>query len=55
MASDLVVAGVDRVLDRELDRIKCEADRLERESIRAEADSFGTALRLDLLTADDFR
>jgi len=30
-------------------------DRLERESLRAQADSFGTALRLDLLTADDFR
>jgi hypothetical protein len=55
IASNLVVAEYDRVLDRELDRIKCEADRLERESLRAQADRFGTALRLDLLTADDFR
>lgn len=55
VASNLVVAEFDRVLDQELERIRCEADRLERESLRAQADSFGTALRLDLLTADDFR
>jgi hypothetical protein len=55
VASNLVVAEFDRVLDEELERIRCEADRLERESLRAQADSFGTALRLDLLTADDFR
>ena len=55
IASNLVVAEFDRVLDEELERIRSEADRLERESLRAQADSFGTALRLDLLTADDFR
>ena len=55
VASNLVVAEFDRVLDEELERIRYEADRLERESLRAQADSFGTALRLDLLTADDFR
>jgi hypothetical protein len=31
------------------------ADRLEFECFEAEADAFGAALRLDLLTADDFR
>jgi hypothetical protein len=55
VASNLVVAEFDRVLDEELDRIKLTADRLERETLRAQADSFGTALRMDLLTADDFR
>ena len=55
VASNLVVAEFDRVLDEELDRIRSEADRLERESLQAQADSFGTALRLDLFTADDFR
>ena len=55
VASNVVVDEFDRVLDEELDRIRAEADRLERESLRAQADSFGTALRMDLLTADDFR
>jgi len=55
IASNLVVAEFDRALDEDLERIRSEADRLERESLRAQADSFGTALRLDLLTADDFR
>lgn len=55
IASNLVVAEFDRVLDEELERIRVEADRLGRESLQAQADSFGTALRMDLLTADDFR
>jgi hypothetical protein len=55
IASNLVVAEFDRVLDEDLERIRAEADRLGRESLQAQADSFGTALRMDLLTADDFR
>jgi len=55
IASNLAVAEFDRVLDEELERIKSEVDRLERESLQALADRFGTALRMDLLTADDFR
>ena len=35
--------------------IRAAAEQLERESFAAQADSFGTALRLDLLGADDFR
>jgi hypothetical protein len=55
VASNPVVAEFDRVLDEDLDRIRSEADRLERESLMAQADRFRTALRMDLLTADDFR
>jgi hypothetical protein len=35
--------------------IEAAAWRLERESFAAQADTFGTALRMDLLSADDFR
>jgi hypothetical protein len=55
LASNLVVADYDRILDADLDRIRDAADRLQREVLRQEADTFGRALRLDLLTADDFR
>ena len=43
------------LLDEDLDTIRAAADRLEREALSAEADTLGRALRLDLLTADDFR
>jgi hypothetical protein len=55
VASNPVVAAYDRILDDDLDSIRAAADRLEREALSAEADTFGRALRLDLLTADDFR
>lgn len=55
VASNYAVEAYDRVLDEEMDVIKAAAERLERESFAAQADSFGAALRLDLLGADDFR
>jgi len=55
VASNPVVAEFDRLLDEDLDTIRDTADRLEREWLMAEADTFGAGLRLDLLTADDFR
>ena len=55
VASNYAVAAFDRLLDEEMDVIKAAAEKLERESLAAAADTFGTALRLDLLGADDFR
>jgi len=55
VASNYAVAVFDRLLDEARDVIRATAERLEHESFSAEADTFGTALRLDLLTADDFR
>jgi hypothetical protein len=55
VASNQAVAAFDRVLDEGLDTIRVAADRLGRESLLAEAEAFETALRLDLLGADDFR
>jgi hypothetical protein len=55
VASNPVVAEYDRILDEDLDAIRDAADRMERETLMAEADTLGVALRLDLLTADDFR
>lgn len=55
IASDHAVEAFDRALDEEMDVIRAAAERLERESFAAQADSFGAALRLDLLGADDFR
>ena len=55
VASNSAVAAFDRVLDEGLDTIRDAADRLGREALLAEADTVGTALRLDLLGADDFR
>jgi hypothetical protein len=55
VASNHAVAAFDRVLDEGLDTIRVAADRLGRESLLAEAEAFETALRLDLLGADDFR
>ena len=55
VASNQAVAAFDRILDDALDTIRVAADRLGRESFLAEAEAFETALRLDLLGADDFR
>jgi hypothetical protein len=55
VASNRSVEAFDRQLDGEMETIEAAADRLARESFLAEADTFGAALRLDLLTADDFR
>jgi hypothetical protein len=55
VASDLAVAAFDRRLDDEMNLIRAAAERLERESLSAQAETFATALRLDLLGADDFR
>jgi len=55
VASNHAVAAFDRVLDRATDVIRAAAERLERESFVAQAETFGAALRLDLLGADDFR
>ena len=44
--------------DRELDlaehRMRCAADRLSKERLEDQADSFATALELDLIGAEDF-
>ena len=55
VASNCAVEAYERVLDEEMAVIRAAAERLERESFAAQADSFGTALRLDILGADDFR
>jgi hypothetical protein len=55
VASNPVVAEYDRILDDDLDAIRDAADRMQRETLMAEADALSVALRLDLLTADDFR
>jgi hypothetical protein len=55
VASNYAVEAFDRQLDSEMQMIEDAAARLARESLLAEADALGTALRLDLLSADDFR
>ena len=45
----------DLLLDEQMAVIMAAADRLEREALAAQAESFVTALRLDLVHADDFR
>jgi hypothetical protein len=55
VASNYAVAAYDRILDRGMDEIRITADRLEQESLSAQAETFRTALRMDLLSADDFR
>jgi hypothetical protein len=55
VVSNNTVAAFDRTLDAEMAVIRAGVDKLEHEAFSAEADTFGTALRLDLLSADDFR
>lgn len=55
VASNMAVAAFDRALDEMSAMIESAADRLGRESLRAQADALGAALELDLIGADDFR
>jgi hypothetical protein len=55
VASNYAVAAFDRMLDDGMEVIRAAAERLARESLSAQAETFATALRLDLLGADDFR
>ena len=55
VASNHAVAAFDRLLDEHMHMIRTAAEKLARESLAAQADTFRAALRLDLLTADDFR
>jgi hypothetical protein len=55
VASNNAVAAYDRILDEDMDAIRIESERLERELLQAEAETITTALRLDLLSPDDFR
>ena len=52
--SDAEAERYDRELDRAEHRIVCAAERLSRERLAAEADSFATALELDLIGVEDF-
>ena len=55
VAADEDVAAFDRVLDEGIDSIREEAERLDRELMTVEVDVLTTALRMDLLGAEDFR
>jgi uncharacterized Zn finger protein len=55
IASNQAVEAFDRLLDEQVRVIRTAAERIARESLSAQADALGAALRLDLLTADDFR
>ena len=55
VADNHAVEEYDRVLDEGMAAIQAARERSEHESLTADADAFGTALRLDLLSADDFR
>jgi hypothetical protein len=55
VASNLAVEAFDRTLDEAMNAIRRAAERLARESLAAQAETLAAALRLDLLTADDFR
>lgn len=55
VASNHVVAAFDRLLDEQAYVIRAAAERLAREALSSQADAFAAAMRLDLLTADDFR
>jgi hypothetical protein len=55
VATNAEVALFDRMLDRDMELMAETADRLELECFSAQAETFRAALRLDLLSADDFR
>ena len=55
VASNRAVEAFDRTLDVKMAVIRAAAERLARECLSAQAEIFSTALRLDLLGADDFR
>jgi hypothetical protein len=52
--SDQEAEIYDRELDRAEHRMRREADRLSRERLVEQAESFATALELDLIGAEDF-
>jgi transcription elongation factor Elf1 len=51
---DWEAALYDRELDRAESRMRREADRLSHERLAEQAESFATALELDLIGAEDF-
>ena len=55
VASNTLVASYDHELDEGMQEINAAADLLARDAIATEAETLGTALQRDLLTADDFR
>jgi hypothetical protein len=55
VASNAAVAEYDGHLDSGMQEINAAAERLAREALAAQAEVFRTALRRNLLTADDFR
>jgi hypothetical protein len=55
VVSNHAVALFDHALDEAAATMRRSADRLSRESLAEEAETLGAALRLDLLSADDFR
>lgn len=55
VASNSAVAAFDRTLDEAMNVIRRAAEGLAREALSAQAETLAAALRLDLLTADDFR
>ena len=55
VADDDTVEAYDRTLDEGMAAIQAARERSEHESLTANVEAFGTALRLDLLSADDFR
>jgi hypothetical protein len=55
VASNRVVEAFDRRLDEAMNVIRAAAERIARESLSAQAETFRTALRMDLIGADDFR
>jgi hypothetical protein len=54
IVSDADAAIYDRELDQAEQRMRREADRLSRERLIEQAESFATALELDLIGAEDF-
>ncbi|MEX2448520.1 MAG: hypothetical protein WD404_07235 [Solirubrobacterales bacterium] len=48
------IDAYDEALDDGAEALTCELEELEREGMRRLAESFATALRADLITADDF-
>ena len=55
MSSDAAVAAFDCFLDEGTASIRAGLERLERQLLREDVETLGTALKLDLLSADDFR
>jgi hypothetical protein len=55
VVTDEAAQEFDHRLDRALDQIEREADRLARELMSAEADTLAAALDRDLIDVEDFR